>query len=659
MRVLHVIPSLSGSYGGPVQAVIQLCQELKNQGIEVAIATTAIDEDKIHVIHNSIPTYSFSRQFSSFLPSEFAFSYGIKRWLRQHTRKFDLLHVHYIFTYPSTFACYYANKYGIPYIVRPAGMLSGLCLKQSVFKKKLYTLIREKRNLKNAAAIHFTSEAEMDAATGIKLDRQPILAPHGLDLEKFSNLESLKGLFRKHYPEINGRKIILFLSRIDPIKGFDLLAPALKILSGKRSDFVFVLAGSGYKNDEKRVRHIFANAGLTGLTILTGFLEGEMKFALLADANVFILPSYHENFGMAVVEAMAAGLPVIISKRVNIYKLIEDYQAGIVTGLDSGDMALALDRLLGDGQLCLEMGAHGKRLVQENFDVKKTAKQMLEIYSHLTLNADAKKKVKRYWEDEVCGSRYGVSRNRIEWFREIEQARYKLEPHITDFAEFDKYSGKRVLEIGVGSGTDFINWIRNRAIGVGIDFSQHSVQLTKQHIELEGINSECFSLCAADAEKLPFKDNTFELVYAWGVLHHTPDTAMAIKEIYRVLKPFGIIKAMLYHIPSWTGWMLWFRFCLLRFKPWVAPKEAIFKYLESPGTEAYTLQEARRLFESAQFQEIEAGSVLGPGDLLCIYPSKKYSSFIYRILWLIYPRWLVRLLGNSFGLELLLQAKKY
>lgn len=383
MKILHIIPSLTSLYGGPVQAVTQLCEELKNQGINVAIATTNIGKDKIEVTSNSIPLYSFSRQFSSFLPSDFAFSYGLKTWLKQHIREFDLLHIHCLFTYPSSIAGYYAHKYGIPYIVRPAGMLNHFCLTKGASKKKLYILFFEKRNIKNAAAIHFTSEQELQEAGKLRLNKQCILAAPGLNLGKFNNLEPLKGLFREQYPQIEDKKIILFLSRLDPKKGLDLLILALKILSTKRKDFVFVLAGSGQKNYERWVRRTLVKAGLSEASILTGFLEGKMKFSLLADADIFVLPSYDENFGIAVVEAMACGLPVIISNRVNIHNLIERYQAGIVTGLNSQDIAKAIDKLLQDTQLRFEMGACGKRLVEENFDIEKVTRQIRGAYSHL------------------------------------------------------------------------------------------------------------------------------------------------------------------------------------------------------------------------------------------------------------------------------------
>ena len=268
------------------------------------------------------------------------------------------------------------------------------------------------------------------------------------------------------------------------------------------------------------------------------------------------------------------------------------------------------------------------------------------------------KAVKKHWEDEVCGSRYGTSEDRVKWFQEIEYARYLNEPQIFKFAEFKKFCGKRILEIGVGAGTDFKNWVKNGALAVGIDLTLTGIELTNERLSLEGISPNRFNLSVADSERLPFRDGVFEMIYSWGVLHHTPNTGQAIKEIYRILKPGGIIKAMVYHIPSWTGWMLWLRFCLFRFRPWISPRKAIYNYLESPGTKAYTLEEARKLFESAQFQVIEMKVALGPGDLLNIRFSRKYRAFIYKILGLFYPRWLVRLFGNRFGLELLLQAKK-
>ena len=148
------------------------------------------------------------------------------------------------------------------------------------------------------------------------------------------------------------------------------------------------------------------------------------------------------------------------------------------------------------------------------------------------------------------------------------------------------------------------------------------------------------------------------MVYSWGVLHHTPDTAKTFSESFRVLKPGGRLKAMIYHVPSWTGWMLWLRYGLFQGNPFLRPRVAIYNYLESPGTKAYTLEEAEKMLSACGFKKITLKSKLGPGDLLTIKPSKRYEGLFFKLIWKIYPRWLVRLLGDRFGLGLMIEASK-
>lgn len=385
MKVLHVIPFLSGSCGGPVQAVTQLCQELNNQGVETAIATTTIDHDKTCVIPDSVPVYSFPREFDSFLPAQFAFSRQMNLWFKSHLKDFQLLHVHYLFSYPSTIACRYADKYKIPYILTPEGMLSRECLKRSALKKKFYISFIEKNNLVNASAIHFICEEEMRNARirDLKLENRYIVQPYGLNFDKFGSLKDFKGVFRKKYNLTEDKKIILFLSRLDPIKGLDLLIPGLKILSEKRNDFIFVLAGAGNKNYEKAIHAMLHKSGLREVTILTGFIGGNEKLSAFADADIFILPSYHENFGMVAVEAMAAGLPIVISNKVGIHELVERSRAGIITELSGEKIVSALNTLLSDDGLRVKMGRWASCLARDNFDIKKIARKTQEIYLRL------------------------------------------------------------------------------------------------------------------------------------------------------------------------------------------------------------------------------------------------------------------------------------
>ena len=270
-----------------------------------------------------------------------------------------------------------------------------------------------------------------------------------------------------------------------------------------------------------------------------------------------------------------------------------------------------------------------------------------------------KESVKQHWEQEVCGTRYGESyNNRKIYFQEISDQRYRLENYIIDFAQFSEWRGKKTLEIGLGTGSDFYNWIINGAKATGFDLTKSSVKITRERLIVNDIKPETYSLSIADAEVMPFRDDQFDLIYSYGVLHHTPDTSKAFSEVFRVLKPGGVFKAMIYHVPSWTGWLLWFRHGLLKGRIDLSVKDVIFTNLESPGTKAFTRNEANDLLHSAGFRDLDLQTKLSPSDLLNIKPSKKYRNPFYKLVWKLYPRWLVRIFGDRYGLALLISAEK-
>jgi len=266
---------------------------------------------------------------------------------------------------------------------------------------------------------------------------------------------------------------------------------------------------------------------------------------------------------------------------------------------------------------------------------------------------ELKAKVKSYWELEPCGTRGLPTEDRREFFEQLERERYQLEPYIPSFAQFDSAQGKRILEIGVGAGTDFIQWVRAGAQATGIDLTDQGINLVRERLQLEGLSAE---LKVADAEHLPFDSETFDLVYSYGVIHHTPNTIKAVQEIHRVLKPAGVARVMIYHLHSWAAWMIWAAHCAARLRPWRSPRWAIFHHLESPGTKAFTTIEARYMFSA--FSGVEITTQLSHGDLLNIRPSAKYQSRLFDALRAGYPRRLVKLLGNRFGLMMLIEAVK-
>jgi ubiquinone/menaquinone biosynthesis C-methylase UbiE len=222
----------------------------------------------------------------------------------------------------------------------------------------------------------------------------------------------------------------------------------------------------------------------------------------------------------------------------------------------------------------------------------------------------AKQAVKEHWEAEPCGTgltsaEYGSR----EFYAELERHRYEVEPFIRPFAEFERWRDKDVLEVGVGAGTDFVQFARAGARLHGVDLTQASIDLVGQRLALDGYDA---NIRVADAERLPFDDGSFDLVYSWGVLHHTPDTEAAIAEVRRVLRDGGEARIMLYARHSWVALALWARYALLVGRPWRSLSDVVANHMESPGTKAYTDNELRSIF--AGFADVRIERFVTPYD---------------------------------------------
>jgi ubiquinone/menaquinone biosynthesis C-methylase UbiE len=257
------------------------------------------------------------------------------------------------------------------------------------------------------------------------------------------------------------------------------------------------------------------------------------------------------------------------------------------------------------------------------------------------MTAKEKESVRQYWDDMPCGTgSITYAEGSREYFESIAERRNQLEPFIADYARFDKWAGKKVLEVGCGVGSDLLRFARAGARVEGIDLSPKSVSLAKSRLQ----NYNCQgSVLVADVERLPFKDNEFDLAYSWGVLHHTPNPTKAIREIYRVTKPGGEICIMLYHRRSLVAWQLYLLFGLFAFRPFRSLKDIIANHHESPGTKAYTVAEARQMFSA--FKKLKIDVRLTPYDLR--YKREKYL-----------PRWVGRLIPQRLGWFMVIRGKK-
>jgi len=263
-----------------------------------------------------------------------------------------------------------------------------------------------------------------------------------------------------------------------------------------------------------------------------------------------------------------------------------------------------------------------------------------------------KDEVREFWDQASCGEVYAAGGSLADQLAAQARARYELEPYLPGFARFEDGAGLDVLEIGVGMGADHHEWAKHRPRSLtGVDLTPRAVEFTRQRLALYGLQSD---VRVADAENLPFADASFDVVYSWGVLHHSPDTRRAIDEVWRVLRPGGKARVMIYHRWSVVGLLLWTRYALLAGRPLTRLDEIYARHLESPGTKAYSVPEARAMF--SHFSSADVRSQLSFGDLLEGEVGQRHQGAALWIAKRIWPRGLMRRAIPRWGLMMLIDA---
>ncbi len=221
--------------------------------------------------------------------------------------------------------------------------------------------------------------------------------------------------------------------------------------------------------------------------------------------------------------------------------------------------------------------------------------------------------VRSFWEQEACGSGVDIVGKleplTMEWFEQIENYRYDAEPFIFSVAQFPRHAGKKILEIGVGAGTDHLQWARCGATCFGVDLTQIAIETTATRLKMYGYTS---TLQRVDAEQLPFDDNAFDIVYSWGVIHHSENPERIVAEIERVLKPNGKFIGMFYRRRSIFAIKLWIKHALLKGKFFMGLGGVLWNYMESIGTKAYDHHEIITIFR--KFRNIELYPLLSKAD---------------------------------------------
>lgn len=384
MRILHAIATMAPRDGGPSKACFEMARAVARRGHEVSIFTT----DKDGPGRLDVPVDSpverdgvTIRYFPVHTPRFWGTSWPMARALAAEIPGFDVVHLHSLYMFHDMIVGRECRRAGVPYLLRPHGTLDPYLHARRRWRKTFLEALFQDRVTRNASAIHFTTEEEMALAAPHVFGVRGVVIPNGIDAEDYEDLPP-RGSFRSRHPEMGEAPLVLFLGRINFKKGLDILADAFAKVVQARPDAWLVVAGpdGGVQED---VRARMAAHGYGPRVIWPGMITGRDKLALFADADLFVLPSYSENFGIAVVEAMACGLPVAISDKVNLWHEVADAGAGWVTPTLPEPFADAILAALADPAAAREKGAHGRRLVAERFRWPQIGRALEETYASL------------------------------------------------------------------------------------------------------------------------------------------------------------------------------------------------------------------------------------------------------------------------------------
>jgi len=374
MRILHLIATLAPESGGPAQACIEMASAVAARGHEVSIYTTDWGEPA-----RPLPTGSTVaiKTFPVQWPRGWKPSVGLAQALRRDLPSFDVVHLHSLYLFHDWVGGDFAHQHGVPYIVRPHGLLDPYIRRRSRARKCLMEIAFQNRVLRRAAAIHYTSDLERDISARYDQGALTRVVPLGVRLDGFENMPPADDFVRR-FPATAGRRIVLFLSRVHEKKGLDLLIPAFAAARKSVPDLHLVIAGPD-DGVLERARSLASQHQVKDEVTFTGMLIGADKLAAFSAASMFALPSYSENFGIAIVEAMAAGLPAIVSDQVNIYREIEGGGA-IVVPCEVGAVTRAIESLAADPVRLRQMAAEARETARKLYDWRNVAMSLENLY---------------------------------------------------------------------------------------------------------------------------------------------------------------------------------------------------------------------------------------------------------------------------------------
>jgi glycosyltransferase involved in cell wall biosynthesis len=309
----------------------------------------------------------------------FAFSWPLAKAVLRRVKEFDIVHIHSLYLFPALATSYSCRAAGVPYIISPDGILDPFTHRKNRIIKNFYLALFARRDLNHAAAVHFMTQGELEWAKPFGVTAPAFVVNWGIDLPKYRRIP-LPGAFSSRYPEVAGKRLIVYLGRITYSKGLDLLARAFSRVARTHQDTYLVLVGPDREGYGAKVQRLLGEEGVLERTIFTGMVSEQEKIEALWAAEVFVLPSYVEGFGIAMIEAMACERPVVITRGSCMQNEVAQADAGLVVNCEVDDLAHALTGILDDPEHGKRMGQNGRNLVEAKFTWPRVAEEMLNAY---------------------------------------------------------------------------------------------------------------------------------------------------------------------------------------------------------------------------------------------------------------------------------------
>jgi glycosyltransferase involved in cell wall biosynthesis len=365
--------------GGAVTAALGMAEALSKAGMDVRLAAT--DYGHPEAAPAGVDLRLFRCRFDAW-----RWAPEMGRWLAREAAWADVAHLHTVWTYPTRTAARACWRAGVPYLLRPAGMLEEWSMGRRAWKKSLYVRLMESATIRRASALHFTSQHERERSARWAEGRPDIVVPLGLPASAYADLPPADA-FGRRFPALQGRRVVLYLGRVDPKKQPELAIGALALVRREVPNTVLAIAGPGERRYLDGLAAMADAEGVGPAVHFLGMLRGREVQEACAGASVFLLPSLQENFGLAAAEAMAAGCPVVVSPDVALAPLVSSHGAGRVAEASVAGVAEAVRGLLMDEPGRRRAGQKARALILQRFTWPAVAGELIRAYERVLASA--------------------------------------------------------------------------------------------------------------------------------------------------------------------------------------------------------------------------------------------------------------------------------